>query len=153
MNPSMARFLKPSNIRGNKVKMLGTSSLMTLGGAGMTVLDAKQNHDDGDDWGTAVFKSAATTLAWSRAPYLMAGITVARAMPDLVSSYTQWKKGKEEWWNQTFYRGTVGGQYQDTQRAMTMRQAAVEQIQGSKMNARSALGGEARILSENFHRS
>lgn len=41
----------------------------------------------------------------------------------------------------------IGGNYMDTQRAQTMRQAAVQQIQGNKLNARSALGGEARIFS------
>lgn len=41
----------------------------------------------------------------------------------------------------------LGGNYMDTQRAQTMRQAAVQQIQGNKLNARSALGGEARIFS------
>jgi hypothetical protein len=37
----------------------------------------------------------------------------------------------------------------DTQRAQTMRQAAVQAIQGSKLNARSALGGEAQIFANN----
>lgn len=36
--------------------------------------------------------------------------------------------------------------YKDTQQAITMRQAAVQAIQGSRMNARSALGGEARLM-------
>lgn len=39
--------------------------------------------------------------------------------------------------------------YQDTEQAYTMRQAAVQAIQGSHLNARSALGGEARLM----HRS
>lgn len=42
---------------------------------------------------------------------------------------------------------TVGGNYLDTNQAATMRQAAVQQIQGNKLNARSSLGGEARIFS------
>ena len=39
------------------------------------------------------------------------------------------------------------GDFVDTRGAQTMRQATVQAIQGSKMNARSALGGEAKILS------
>lgn len=42
---------------------------------------------------------------------------------------------------------SVGGNYLDTNQAATMRQAAVQQIQGNKLNARSSLGGEARIFS------
>lgn len=40
----------------------------------------------------------------------------------------------------------VGGGYQDTQQAYTMRQRAVQAIQQSRMNARSVLGNEASLL-------
>ncbi|MGG0592517.1 hypothetical protein ABEY80_22030 [Priestia megaterium] len=119
----------------------------------MAALDVKSNMANGDDFITASMKSTASAMLWSRFPLAMTAVTAAQVTPQAVSAYTQWHKGKEEWWNQQFYRGVVGGSYEDTQRALTMRQAAVQQIQGSKMNARSALGGEARILSENFHRS
>ena len=36
--------------------------------------------------------------------------------------------------------------YMDTRQALTMRQAAVQAIQGSKLNARNALGGEAALM-------
>lgn len=47
----------------------------------------------------------------------------------------------------SIHQVAIGGGYVDTQQAQTMRQAALQQIQGNKMNARSALGGEARIFS------
>lgn len=47
--------------------------------------------------------------------------------------------------------GRVGGNFMDTDQAQTMRQAAVQQIQANKMNARSALGGEARIFSGGYN--
>ena len=154
MNPmGMERFLKgASNMRGSKIKSMG-SPLSILGGTSLAALDVKSNMANGDDFVTASMKATATTMLWSRAPWAMAAITATQVTPQAVSAYTQWHKGKEEWWNQQFYRGVVGGNYEDTQRALTMRQAAVQQIQGSKMNARSALGSEARILSENYHRS
>ncbi|MHC8965769.1 hypothetical protein [Priestia aryabhattai] len=153
MNPSsLGRFLKPSNIAGNKVKMM-SNPLAVIGGTSLAALDVKQNMNNGDNFVTASMKAAATTMLWSKFPLAMTAVTAAQVTPQAVSAYTQWKKGKEEWWNQQFYRGTVGGNYEDTQRALTMRQAAVQQIQGSKMNARSALGGEARLLSENYLRS
>ena len=40
----------------------------------------------------------------------------------------------------------VGGNYIDTQQAYTMRQRAVQAIQSSHMNARSALGNTARMM-------
>jgi hypothetical protein len=43
-------------------------------------------------------------------------------------------------------------QYMDTQQASTMRQAAVQAIQGSKLNARNALGGEAALLHRGYKR-
>lgn len=125
---------------------------MATGGV-FAAADFYGNVKNGDDVVTAGMKTAASSMLWAAAPWTMAIGSVAMAAPAAVEGYTNWKKGKEEWWNQQFYRGTVGGQYQDTQRALTMRQAAVQQIQGSKLNARSALGGEARILNENYHRS
>ena len=43
-------------------------------------------------------------------------------------------------------------QYADTEQALTMRQAAVQAIQGNKMNARNALGGEAKMMHRSWHR-
>lgn len=40
--------------------------------------------------------------------------------------------------------------YQDTEQAVTMRQASVQAIQGSKMNARNALGGEAALMHRGY---
>lgn len=154
MNPmGMGRFLKgASNMRGSKIKSMG-SPLSILGGTSLAALDVKSNMANGDDFITASMKATATGMLWSRFPAAMSLYTIAQATPAAVEGYVNWKKGKEEWWNQNFYRGVVGGNYEDTQRALTMRQAAVAQIQGSKLNARSALGSEARILSENYHRS
>lgn len=40
--------------------------------------------------------------------------------------------------------------YRDSQAAVTMRQAAVQAIQGSKLNARNALGGEASLMHRRY---
>lgn len=42
--------------------------------------------------------------------------------------------------------------YRDTRAAATMRQAAVQAIQGSKLNARNALGGEAALMHKGYRR-
>lgn len=119
-------------------------------GLGMGI-DTYMNLKAGDNLGTAAVKGAVTGMLWTTMPGLMTAHMLATSMPGVVSAVNNWTRQKEVWWNQA-HRGNFGGNYQDTQRALTMRQAAVEAIQGSKLNARSALGGEARILSQQMFR-
>lgn len=128
-------------------------ALGLVGGGLFTGVDFVSNVSAGDDLVTAGVKTAATTMLWAAAPWTMGIATTASMIPDMAEAGTQWYKGKTDWWQQQFSRGHVGGGYQDSQRALTMRQAAVQQIQGSKLNARSALGGEARIFADNYHRT
>ena len=79
----------------------------------------------------------AMSLAYA-APVIHAGLDAA---------YTHRRQKAEELLAFDNPSQRIGGNYMDTQRAQTMRQAAVQQIQGNKLNARSALGGEARIFS------
>jgi hypothetical protein len=126
--------------------------LWTKGNIGFGVLDAAMNVAAGDDAGTAVLKAGVNTALWYTAPGLMTAYSIASAVPQGVGAAYQWHKKQTTWWNNAHLNGQVGGNYQDTQRALTMRQAAVQAIQGSKLNARSALGGEARILNNNWNR-
>lgn len=143
----VSRFLKKgSNALGAKGALQGGA-----GFAGWAGLDTYMNMKEGDDFGTAVVKGAATGMLWTVAPGPMWAATLAPAVRDGVIAYNNWHKGKSDWWQQQ-HLPNFGGQYQDTQRAMTMRQAAVQQIQGSKLNARSALGGEAKLLGQNMFR-
>ena len=107
----------------------------------------------GDDFGTAVLKSGASAALWHVAPAAMMAYTVGTTAPAVISAGYNWHRGAVTDYNNMHLRGNVGGNYQDTQRALTMRQAAVEAIQGSKLNARSALGGEAKILNANWSRN
>lgn len=121
-------------------------------GVAFAGMDTMANLKAGDDLGTAGVKAAASAMLWTAAPWTMGITTAAAAIPGAVSAGVQWHKQKKDWWNMQHLKGNVGGNYQDTQRAYTMRQAAVNQIQMSKLNARSALGGEAQILTERYHR-
>ncbi|MGG1071132.1 hypothetical protein ABE178_15030 [Priestia megaterium] len=101
----------------------------------------------GDDLGTSVMKAGVTGVMAASNPMLYGGLTAASLATDAYWGIQQFNYQKKQWWNAQYaYNNEVGGNYVDTQRAQTMRQAAVQAIQGSKMNARSALGGEARIL-------
>lgn len=149
----MADWKNPGggNSEGNRA-LKSRSKLFTGGNVGFGVLDAGMNMAGGDDAGTAILKAGATTALWYAAPAVMTAHMLATAAPAVSSAYTGWKRNATSQWNTNFLQGSIGGQYQDTQRAHTMRQAAVEAIQGSKLNARSALGGEAKILNSNWSR-
>lgn len=140
-----------ANSAGTKSMKPGVG-LLTKGNIGFGVLDAAMNMSAGDDFGTATLKAAGSTALWYTAPGLMTAYTAATMVPQVAGAAYQWHQKAKAGWRNSHLNGQLGGQYQDTQRALTMRQAAVNQIQSSKLNARSALGGEARILNNNWNR-
>lgn len=110
-------------------------------------IDTSTNLNNGDDLGTSVAKASVTGIMTASNPALFGTLTAASLATDAYWGIQQFNYHKKQWWNAQYaYNNTVGGNYIDTPRAMTMRQAAVQVIQGSKMNARSALGNEAKIL-------
>jgi len=112
--------------------------------------EVPMNMAAGDDFGTAALKAGASASLWASAPWVMGAYTVATTLPMAAGSLYSSYLNQKQWWNQQHLNGQIGGNYQDTQRALTMRQASVQAIQGSKMNVRSALGGEAKIISKNW---
>lgn len=110
-------------------------------------LDLASNVAAGDNLGTSLLKAGTSAVLGATAPVLFGAITTAPMVRDLALGYYNFTREKQNWWNKQFaYSNVVGGNYMDTQRAQTMRQAAIQSIQASKLNARSALGSEARIL-------
>lgn len=130
-----------------------TLANMPKGAVVPSLIDGYLNLKSGDDLGTAAFKAAGTAMLWSIAPGAMNAQMMGGMAIEGYVGYQNWKRRAQENYKMQTYQGMVGGGYQDTQRAMTMRQAAVQAIQGSKLNARSALGGEARILNKNTTRT
>lgn len=120
--------------------------LLTAGGLGFGI-DAASNIYMGDDLGTSVAKASVTGVLAASNPVLFGGVMAASIAKDAYWGVKQFNMQKKQWWNAQYAtNNTVGGNYMDTQRAQTMRQASVQAIQGSKLNARSALGGEAKIM-------
>ena len=134
------------------IKSLKGTSPGLMGAAGWGVIDGMMNMAAGDDFGTAALKATASTALWYTAPGVMTAYSVGTAIPAVAGAAYQWGRSQRAWWSNSHLNGQVGGNYQDNQRALTMRQAAVNTIQSSKLNARSALGGEARILNQNWNR-
>lgn len=133
-------------------KAMSTAKKIGLGGVGIGAgIDTFMNMKQGDDFGTAALKGVATGMLWATMPGIMTAHLAATTAPGMINAANQYKRQKESWWYKQ-HLPNFGGQYQDTQRAQTMRQSAVQAIQGSKLNARSALGGEARLLSQGMYR-
>jgi hypothetical protein len=142
---------KMPNASGAGVKKTISKELGMKGFGLWAGVDTFMNMKAGDDFGTAAVKGVASGMLWTAMPGIMTAHMIATSAPAVINSVNQYKRQKESWWYKQ-HLPNFGGQYQDTQRAQTMRQAAVEAIQGSKLNARSALGGEARILSQTMYR-
>ncbi|MGW6384419.1 hypothetical protein [Peribacillus butanolivorans] len=118
-----------------------------------SAFEVASNLSAGDDAGTAILKAGASSALWATAPWAMGIHLAATTLPQAGAALYQQHRQQVQNWNQQHMQGSLGGTYMDNQRALTMRQAAVEAIQGSKMNARSALGGEAKILSNTWLRN
>ena len=103
-------------------------------------------RQEGEGISDAVARGGMFSLAHSIAPraFLPAAIGTAVAGP-IVSAAADSYHRQESRWNQ-YFRPNIGGDYQDTEAALTMRSAAVQAIQQSKMNTRSALGTEGSMM-------
>lgn len=124
----------------------GTAKMATAGGLGFGA-DVGMNLYQGDSLGTSLVKASATGVIAASNPVLFGGFVGANLAKDAYFGVKEFSYKKNQWWNAQYaYNNQVGGNYADSQRAITMRQAAIQSIQGSKMNARSALGGEAKIM-------
>lgn len=99
----------------------------------------------GDGFGTSLIKGVANSALWAVAPGIarapmIYGMSKAAVGAGMRISSNFESRNRES--------GKIGTdfRYTDTQQAQTMRQAAVQAIQGSKMNARNSLGGEAALM-------
>lgn len=105
----------------------------------------------GDRLGKAVADSARDAAIVAVAPVafgMYAGATVVGA---LGSSYVKAGQAIEGRFNDRVRANTVPSfSYQDNYQAATMRQASIQAIQGSKLNARNALGNEASLMHRGY---
>ncbi len=134
---------------GAKAVMSNPGKVFAAGQFGM---DANYHLKQGTGMGTAVFKAGVENILWATNPVLMGAAQIAPlAIQGTIAAHDFRKRRAQEIQQDKYNRGRVGGNYIDTAQAQTMRQAAVQQIQGNKLNARSALGGEARIFSNTYY--
>jgi hypothetical protein len=134
---------------GNSKFGKGVAALTGIGAPSLPFvgIDSAMNIANGDSLGTGVMKGFATGALMASMPPVAVGMMALDAAGLGVKGYSWYKERDRQLRSMVSQSNVVGGGYQDTERALTMRQASIQAIQGSKLNARSALGGEARILS------
>ena len=111
---------------------------------GMTYYDRRAEHPDESKVVSAAF-AAGNVALWTFLPGVAFATEAYGVAKDL---------GQAGVFNQHKYesayvgRNDIGGSwhFNDSQQAATMRQRGLDAIANSRMNARSALGGEARAL-------
>lgn len=126
----------------------------SLGGIGLSVgsslLLSKMSGEKMDF--KTITKATASGLFWGlAAPWVtwtMLGLDLAAGAIGGMNNMVKEGEVKNKARNDTGMRVS----YQDTQQAATMRQAAIQAIQGSKLNARNALGGEAAMMHRRWRR-
>ncbi len=120
-------------------KTLGKNALNVVGFA-MPLVSFGARRAEGQGLMEAGAKTVAEELAFSFAGGPMMAMYAAGAAAGFMYE-NGIQQGKLQ---SASYKSNFGGNYFDTDKAYTMRQAGSQAIQRSGMNARSVLGGEAR---------
>lgn len=116
--------------------------------AGNFMRDTNRYMNEGTNISGSIVRAGVQNVMWATNPGVMAGAMASQFTIQGVQAAHQYRRTRAE-----DFRGIenqsqrIGQGFMDTNQAQTMRQAALQQIQGNKLNARSALGGEARIFS------
>lgn len=124
----------------------------TLGGAGFLfgnvvspIMTYSDSRKQGGGVGTSLAKAAASELFYATP----IGRAVGLAQLGMAGAQIGLEVGRDNAKHSSkFYKGQFGGNYNLSENGYTMRQRGQNAIQRSGMNARNALGSEART----FHR-
>ena len=142
-----------TSVGSRAINMVKDNPIMSTVGIGNFMYDVNNQTKQGNGLGVSVMKAGIETALWDLNPVLMTAATLApMAVQGGVAAHKFRRQRTEERYDMKHNSyGKIGGGFIDTMQAQTMRQAAVQQIQGNKLNARSALGGEARIFSNKIY--
>lgn len=128
----------------SKGKNLGVGS---VAGAMFDVgFDVIGGVKSGQSLGESLIKGTADAAMWAIAPGLMWTAFGAQLGGVAVKGAYNYNANLDSRYYERMQNAGANFNYIDTRQAVTMRQAAVQAIQGSKMNARNALGGEASLM-------
>lgn len=137
---------KFDNISTGRLSATGVGLTGALLGVG---IDTYLGMKSGEAFGTAMLKGVGWGVVGAVAPGPLTAWFVGQGAGAIGMGLMNFSENLDSRYNQSMKMAKPNFQYIDTKQALTMRQAAVQAIQGSKMNARNALGGEAALM----HRS
>lgn len=142
-----------TSVGSRAINLVKDNPIMATVGVGNFMYDVNNQTKQGNGLGVSIMKAGIETALWDLNPVLMTAATLApMAVQGGVAAHKFRRQRAEERYDMKHNSyGQIGGNFVDTMQAQTMRQAAVQQIQGNKLNARSALGGEARIFSNKIY--
>lgn len=142
-----------TSIGSRAINLVKDNPIMATVGVGSFMYEVNSQTKQGNGLGVSIMKAGVENALWDLNPALMFAATLApMAVQGGVAAHKFRRKRTEERYDMRHNSyGQIGGGFIDTMQAQTMRQAAVQQIQGNKLNARSALGGEARIFSNKIY--
>jgi hypothetical protein len=127
-------------------KALGTTGGLVGFGANAAIM-AGMHKMEGDSLPVAAAKGIGEQLMWEAAGGFGTAIMLTQ-MAGMVGG-AAYEIGRTNY-NRNVYDyytpGRLGGNYIDTQQALTMRQAAIQNLQQSRVNGRLVLGNEASFL-------
>lgn len=116
--------------------------------AGNFVGDTSRYMNQGTSVSGSVVRAGVQNVMWATNPGVMGAAMASQVAVQGVQAAHQYRRVRAEDFRSIENQSQrIGQGFMDTNQAQTMRQAALQQIQGNKLNARSALGGEARIFS------
>lgn len=133
--------------------------VMAIGGAGLDgvttyAMERAENPDESKLW--AGTKAVGTAAAWLFAEPLMWGITLgegAAALGGMALDEAERNRKQRNEINMHVREGrsgemggTLGGNFQDSQQAATMRQRQMDLLRQHRMSTEAVLGSEARQL-------
>jgi hypothetical protein len=130
-------------IGDKKPKMRGNFSTY-LAGAGV-IVDYSMRRHSGEAPIPALAKAGVSAAFYNVVPWAF-GAQLAYAGAKGIASGLPAIGGRLSSVVQSARSNSFGGNYQETQPAVTMRQRGVQSIQKSVMNSRSLLGQEARMM-------
>jgi hypothetical protein len=118
-----------------------------IGFTAMVGIETISNMSQGKGFGESLVKGAAVGVLQNVVGFgPLFAYSMAEAAPALVGAAMTWNDKLNAQHRAMRDPNYLNFNYTDTEQALTMRQSAVQAIQGSKLNARSALGGEARLM-------
>lgn len=126
-------------------KWLSKHGKVASGLAGGFALDMGIEMAMGHSVGDAVKQASLEALLYEMFPSIgLSYMAIPLAQLSYQIGRSHYDNDKQQF--EDMYRPNLGGNYQDTQQAYTMRQRGVQAIQNSRLNARSALGNTARMM-------